>query len=341
MAEETDAVSRVFNDSKAPALGAAVFDAERTLYLQAAGLRRRGSAEAVTNADQWHLGSNTKAMTALVYRRLEAEGRIAADAPLKDLLSGIEMPDVVAACTASDLMAHRAGLSDTSVIDTAWLIGARADARPLPEQRRAIAARALARSSTSPEPPFEYANINFITLGAIMEQATGQTWEALMQEHLFGPLGMSSAGFGAPRGDQPWGHDDTGAVDPANPLSDNPAALGPAGTVHMALEDYGRFLRLFLTSGSDVVSPQVISRIVDNPLPGDQTYRDGWIVFGHRGWAEGPVLAHEGSNTLWHAIALAAPRRKLAIVAVSNSETSGAAATQQLALALIEKFAPV
>jgi len=42
------------------------------------------------------------------------------------------------------------------------------------------------------------------------EEVSGLSWEPLKKKRLFDPLGMSSAGFGAPNTnnqiDQPWGH---------------------------------------------------------------------------------------------------------------------------------------
>ena len=74
------------------------------------------------------------------------------------------------------------------------------------------------------------------------ERVTARTWESLMQELLFAPLGIASAGFGPPgvpgELDQPWGHQrdpDSGNWVPSQ--LDNAAAPGPAGTVHITIED--------------------------------------------------------------------------------------------------------
>ena len=55
-----------------------------------------------------------------------------------------------------------------------------------------------------------YSNLGYVVAGAMAERVTARSWESLMQERLFAPLGISSAGFGAPgvpgELDQPWGH---------------------------------------------------------------------------------------------------------------------------------------
>lgn len=40
----------------------------------------------------------------------------------------------------------------------------------------------------------------------MLETLAKKPWEDLMRERLFKPLGMDSAGFRAPKPDQPWGH---------------------------------------------------------------------------------------------------------------------------------------
>ena len=59
---------------------------------------------------------------------------------------------------------------------------------------------------------------------------------------------MNSAGFGMPatkdKTDQPWGHrlkDGKIEAVPPGPGDDNPAAIGPGGTVHCSIEDLARF----------------------------------------------------------------------------------------------------
>ena len=50
----------------------------------------------------------------------------------------------------------------------------------------------------------------------------------------------------------------------------------------------------------------------------------------------GPVLAHEGSNTLWRVLVNVAPARQLAIIVVTNSGGEpGARAVQMMSARLI------
>lgn len=78
------------------------------------------------------------------------------------------------------------------------------------------------------------------------ERVTGKTWEELIREYIFQPLGMTHAGFGSTAGPGMLyglvGHhfDDFGIPVP-QPPQDVPVA-GPAGTIHASMEDWGKFI---------------------------------------------------------------------------------------------------
>lgn len=331
------ALDAAFEGSGAPALAGAVIGPQGMIWSGARGVRAGGGDDPVTRNDLWHLGSNTKAMTAMLYGRLVEDGRARWGAILTELFSDLDIDPAWTGTTVEDLMTHRAGLLDDAVLDLPTRMGGFTDDRPLDEQRTDLARRALASPPTGEVGAFAYGNLNYILVGAAIERITGMRWEDAIRAGLFAPLGMTSGGFGAPTGDQPRGHRDVfGQVVPVQPGqggADNPAFLGPAGTAHMTLEDYGRFLALFLTGGGGFVTPDTIARLTTPPEGAD--YALGWIARADSPLTGGSMLAHEGSNTLWHMTAIVAPERGLAAVAASNDHTRGGPATQRLAAALI------
>lgn len=311
---------RLAEDGGVPALGGVVVGREGVIHLEVAGVRRAGSPDPVQPGDAWHLGSNTKAMTALLYGRAVEAGKARWDSSLGELFPGLRMDAAWSRTRIDAVMEHRAGLLDAGVIGTRWLLTAQSDERSLPEQRMALVAKALAEAPRGTPGAFAYGNMSYILAGAALERIEGRPWEDVIREGLFKPLGLESAGFGAPAGDQPQGHMRLGPL-PARPVgegqwADNPAAMAPAGGVHMSLPDYARFLRLFLTEGDGFVSPATLARLT-TPSPGGD-YAPGWSVKPDVDWAKGRVLSHEGSNTLWHAVAQVAPGRGLAFATVGN-----------------------
>src|SRR5580704_18329300 len=57
-------------------LAAAVLRGQRIIAQGVAGVRKRGTVERITIADRFHLGSNTKAMTATLVAMIIEEGKL-------------------------------------------------------------------------------------------------------------------------------------------------------------------------------------------------------------------------------------------------------------------------
>jgi len=338
-------LQRLVDDTGVPALAGAVVPPDGLPFLEVAGLRRAGRDEAVATGGPAHLGSNTKAMTAALYGRLVDAGLARWGATLPALFPDLRLDPAWTSTTIEQLMSHTAGATDKGAIDVPWLIAAQAATGPVTEQRTALAGKVLAAPPAGRPGQFQYANLNFILAGAAIERITGTSWETAITERLFRPLGLTSAGFGAPKGDQPWGHRrlpmGVGGllpVDPEGPAR-KPPGPGSAGPAHMTLTDYARFIRLFLTDGGDVLKPETVAHLT-TPRPG-AAYALGWGVVSDQPWARGPRLAHEGSNTMWHMLALVAPKRGVAIITAANAMMpDDRSAPRLLARQLQERFAP-
>lgn len=328
-------------ESESLGLAGLLTDAARTRTVVTQGIRRAGSEKRIGPNDLWHIGSNAKAMTAALYARLVEKGLAAWGIALPELFSGIQLHPRWKDVTVDQLMSQTSGLSDAGILGTWNLIKSELDERPLPEQRSALAAKALAAPPAGEQGAFRYSNANYILLGSAIERLSGSSWEIAIAEEVFGPLDMKSAGFGAPVGDQPYGHRSSWlpwkgpkAVAPG-PAADNPAFMRPAGGVHLALEDYAKFLRIFIQEKNQFLSAATLSRLTQPS--GAVNYALGWMV-EEIPWAGGRALVHDGSNTMWYATALVALERDVAAIAVSNQGTAAAArATHQLLHRLISQ----
>ncbi|MCC7540475.1 MAG: beta-lactamase family protein, partial [Deltaproteobacteria bacterium] len=312
-----------------PALAATVYDGTLMLATGAVGTRRVEDATAVTDGDRWHLGSCTKAMTATLLATLVEEGVLDWDTTAVEAFpsfaSSIDpgFRDV----TLAELLRHRGGMDP----EHSWLLDAYwTDARAVEVIRYEVAERLLSAAPVVPVGTFAYANSGYVVVGAAMESATGRSWESLLRERIFEPLGMTSCGFGAPGvaapgpPDEPRGHYGTPLVSIEPTLeADNHPLLGPAGTAHCALSDWARFVAIHVAGarGEDtsVLPARAFARLHD-PAGGD--YALGWGVTT-RDWADGLVLQHAGSNTLWYVVAWVAPvRNRFMLLATNTSLTA-------------------
>lgn len=326
-----------------PAIAAGIVTREGLEWSGVRGMRRAGEPDPATSRDRWHLGSNTKAMTAAVFARLVDQGRAKWAMPLSEAFPGATLDPAFADVTVDDLMRHKAGLTDAAMASPNV---ARADPRPVMEQRAAVVDSALSRPPAGTRGAFAYANINYVLVGAAIERISGRSWEEMMGSEIFQPLGLTTAGFGAPPSgngsmDNAWGHrvaaDGTlTMVDPDSPGSDNPALYGPAGTAHMSLADYATWIQAMIGGAPEGwLRPERIG-VLTTPLPGD-AYSLGWIARPDAWAGDTVTIAHEGSNTLWHAVTVASPAKGLGFIVLSNGGIQGRSVAAPLIQRLIRE----
>jgi CubicO group peptidase (beta-lactamase class C family) len=343
-------LARVLDKYELPGgMVAGIVDRDRLRAVGAAGTRKIASNQRMTIHDQVHIGSCTKAMTATMVATLVQDGRMAWESTLGDLLPDVAMHASYRPATLRQLLSHRAGLPRNAAgmlgPDVAALFFM--DSRTDRQKRRDLVASALEDPPQFPPGTgFEYSNLGYVVAGHVAERVADRPWQELMRRRLFRPLGMKSAGFGPPGEpgelDQPWGHMKLPVLGWTALQQDNPSAIGPAGTVHCTLADWARFASLHLgaaPTGKPRLRPQTLE-ILHAPVgpAGQQTqrYALGWGV-ADREWAQGAALAHEGSNTMWHATIWLAPKIHTAFLAVANS--GGASEACDAAIGELIKYA--
>jgi CubicO group peptidase (beta-lactamase class C family) len=305
-----------------PALAAAAFEGEDLIEFGVSGDRRLGANALIGPEDKFHLGSCTKAMTATLAALAIDDGVLTWDETVAELFPVTEVDTSYANATLAMLLSHQAG-TWTSIEEHQEDLNDFPQDVSTVEQRAWVTARVLGMpAEREPGTAYAYSNVGYVIAGAALEGALGASWEELMTERLFEPLGMDSCGFGAPATpgelDQPWGHADVDGtlvpVDPTTENEENPAVLGPAGFVHCSLADWGKFVAVH-TGATPLVSVDSLARLHE-PWP-DSYYALGWGVFEDPDVGE--VLNHDGSNMLWYAMVLAVPSQGRFILAAANS----------------------
>jgi CubicO group peptidase (beta-lactamase class C family) len=301
-----------------PGVVGAIIHGDRLVALGGTGVRKVGAPERFLSTDQIHLGSDTKAMTAILIGQLIDEKRLGFDTTVRQVFPDLaaKMNPAMARVTVRDLLDHDAGFPH----DLDW--GAlKATGLSLPAQRRRAVEQALSVPPATPIGSFSYSNVSFVVLGAIVEAKTGKSWEEVIQKRLFGPLHMDSAGFGPPgtlgKVDEPWGHVlKDGKVEPNQ--TDNAPVLGPAGTVHCSISDWSKFIAetLLASEGHSTLISAETFKEMTTPRA-NQTYAGGWMMT-QRGWAGGLALTHAGSNTTWYCNVWIAPNKNFAVLIATN-----------------------
>jgi CubicO group peptidase (beta-lactamase class C family) len=309
-----------------PALAGGIVTSDGIVAQGAVGVRKYGTETPVTINDEFHLGSDTKAMTATIIAMLVEKGKLSWSMTLSDALPELAttMDPAYRSVTLDQLLAHRAGFTDNS-----WPIGETFQSmHNLPgsprDQRWKYAQMILKEAPTKARPgEFLYSNRSYAIAGVIAERTSNIPWERMMQSWLFEPLGMDTCGFGAMgtpgKIDQPWQHTLSekmhNPIGPG-PLSDNPVVIAPAGLVHCSVGDWAKFIQSHLRGEKGlpgILRPDTFKML--HTAYGD--YGFGWMTV-QRSWGGGRVLTHAGSNNQSYAVVWMAPLRDFAVLVMTN-----------------------
>ena len=343
--EQTLAKAR--DQHKLPGIAAVVQIGGKLEAEVAMGLRANGHPERVTTNDRWHIGSDTKAMTATLIARLVEYGKLRFEDTLADAFPEMSssMAPAYRAVTITQLLSHTAGLPPlTDDKELPPFYAAINGITALPAQRAAVSRAYLAMPPASKVGEFAYSNLGFIIAGAIAEARTGKSWEDLVREQIFAPLGIVNAGFGAPgtpgKVEQPQGHNEGRPLNPGSADADNPPAIGPAGTVHIALKDWLLFAQDQLEGvyGRGKLLKPESYRKLHTPVSG--VYALGW---GTKLSPDGTptIITHSGSNGYWLADVKIMPKKRMIFLIAMNAGDGGAnTAVQEINAALRERLKP-
>ena len=299
------------------------------------GVRAADSPDPARIDDAWHIGSDAKAMTATMIARLVERGTLSWTTPLRTLLPGVRMRPEYQDLTLIELLSHRAGLRDLDdTVDAKMIADAFADTRPLPRQRQAFAMTVLNEAPIGPARAASvYSNSDYVLAGAIAEQATGKSFETLVQEEVFAPLGMKVE-FSASRRGQVLGHQAGKAL--TGPKSDNPQLFGPAGEVKLTMHDWALFAidQMAGEKGQGRLLKQDTYRLL-HTRQGDTNAALGWGV--KTDWPkDAPIrmLTHAGSNGYWNALIALAPDQAGGVLIAANAAEGTDVQKRQTAILL-------
>ncbi|HEY0072705.1 MAG TPA: serine hydrolase domain-containing protein [Abditibacteriaceae bacterium] len=332
-----------------PGVAAAVVKDGEVFIAGVAGVRKQGAPEKATLQDKWHIGSCTKAMTATLAAQLIEKGTLRWKTTLAEAFPKLKLKKAWQDVTIEQLLSHRAGAPGDLNAQGLWgRIWQRAELPPR-QQRAYLATELLTKHEPihAPGTKYEYSNAGYALVGHLIEEKLNQPFENILRAQIFEPLQMNSAGFGAPatkeNPQEPWAHVlKNGKPQPVPPGlgDDNPAAIGPGGTVHCSISDLARFAAFHLKGereGFDWLSQKSFQKLHTPPAK-DNEYAMGWIAL-QRGWGDGTVLMHNGSNTMNYSVMWLAPRRNFAVVICTNVAGEGVdGAIDEIAWQLIQKY---
>jgi putative ATP-binding cassette transporter len=333
-AEETleadidDFVSEKVESEGIPGVAVVVVQGSQVTYLKGFGTASLKTMSPVTPQTVFDLASCSKSFTALAVLLLRDEGLVDLDLPVSHYLPGFTTADYQMSqeITVRQLMNHSSGLPGRFAEPIAFHSGEDAMEKLVESMERVHMDRA-------PGSSFEYSNLNYSLLGAIIEKVSGVSFEEYLEQRVFTPLGMENTTMvpeEAEKLDRADGHQLLfGHLITRNiPIY---RSIVPAGWVMSTAEDMGRWLIVQLSDGV-IDNQQVIAAedIEELHTPGVSYEENGAEVGYGMGWFIGDsdtgisMLWHGGDTSNFSADMILVPESQMGVSVLVNSQNSAA-----------------
>lgn len=236
---------------RVPGLVYAVISSDKILQSGAAGFKQLRGKDSISISNRFHIGNATASFTAFIAAQLVAKGKIVWTTRLIQqlpLLAKKARPEYKS-ITLVDLLSQQAGFPSFNIYTD--FANVPVHSGTLAVQRYKLVEWLVLQPSkidTTVKRTAKFSNANTAVAVAMLERASGKSWEELVREYLNKPLGISIK-TGWPNKlspAEPWGHWDEG--DRFTPLDPNhwftiPGTFTGAADANITLGDYIKFIQ--------------------------------------------------------------------------------------------------
>jgi CubicO group peptidase (beta-lactamase class C family) len=177
-------INHVMIENKLPGLSIAIVKDDSIIFSKGYGLKKIGEANAVNEHTLFQSASITKTLTALLMGMLVDEGKVKWTDPVKKFIPEFELsePYITEKLTIRDLLTFRSGILNGDTLKA--------------ESRKEIIPKLKNLKVTNSFRIGEVSfNLGYTLTGYIVEQLFGKSYEELVKEKLFLPLGMNQSYF--------------------------------------------------------------------------------------------------------------------------------------------------
>jgi CubicO group peptidase (beta-lactamase class C family) len=324
-----------------PGVALGVVRGDQIVHLRGFGVSNpRG--ERVTPQTPFILGSTSKSFTALAIMQLLEAGKVSLDAPVQRYLPWFQVGPSTHSPSASSAITIRHLLNQVSGIPTraveATLTGDGSET--LEQEVRALRQVTLTAPAGT---TYQYSNMNYSTLGLVVQAVSGQSFGQYIQQHIFEPLQMENSfvsqsearEHGMATGYRWW----FGLAVPAD-LPYLSASL-PAGFLISSAQDMAHYLIAHVNEGryqgASVLSPGGMVQLHQPAArmnlrdagerggggalgvheEGD-AYGMGWVISPSSGSLGVPSIWHGGDTANFHSDMIVLPQQQWGIVVLMN-----------------------
>ncbi|HEX6575091.1 MAG TPA: serine hydrolase [Gemmatimonadaceae bacterium] len=322
-------IESAMRDWKIPGVAVGIVKNDSIVFLRGFGVRTLGRPEKIDEHTIFAIASDTKAFTGMLMAMLVDDGKIRWDATLTTYLPTIKFGDdfLTRELTVRDALTHRSGLARADLL---WTAGWKYDRAELLRRLRFL------KPSWQLRTRYGYSNLMYLAAGEAAAAATGKSWDTLVRERIFIPLGMTETNTSVtllpslPNVASP--HSEVDGKVQVVPFTNIDAAAS-AGAINSNITDMTRWLRFQLDSGrvggkrlvskrsfTETHMPQTVMRIDStyrafNPFTHVRSYAFGWNVMDYRGRE---MLSHAGNLAGMNAMVGLLPEERAGVVVLTN-----------------------
>jgi CubicO group peptidase (beta-lactamase class C family) len=297
----------------------------------------------VTSDTHFQIGSNTKVMVATLIMKLQEEGKLSLDDPVRKHIPEFKLAD----STYVDQITVRQLLTHTNGIDAADYFN---DYGPGDDAiEKFVASLDQCGQIYPPGEMWSYCNAGTVLCGRLVEKATGLPFVQAFHEQLLDPLKLKQTTMRIPDmlvRNTATGHiskpgDDGPSVTP-QPLL--PMSTAPAGALTVSTpRDMVKFAKLHIDGGGDYLSKESIRAMqqVQAKMPATSAAESmgvGWVLSDFSGER---VLVHGGGTVGQLSFYYVLPDRPFVFVLLTNASPGGGALFNDLGKYVFEEFAGV
>jgi CubicO group peptidase (beta-lactamase class C family) len=303
-----------------PGLAMAILVNGEMIYKGGMGFRDLENELPVTEQTLFEIGSLTKAFTGVIASQLVEEGFMQWDDPLRKHLKEFQLADEYATqhATFKDLYTHRVGLVQHYYL----MFGPQFSRDEMLEKISHLGFAATFREK------FLYNNFMYTVAGIAQERMTGKTWEELIEQRIFQPLGMGNS-FAAYQQGKHYTNVALAYQNNGKTLvaKDSSNVFAPAGSATTStIEDMSIWLEMLMNAGKihdqEFLSPKQFGYLTSphtvRTAAEQRFYGIGWDVSTKDGYT---TIFHDGRTSGQSSRIVFIPELDFGIVILSNQRS--------------------
>ncbi len=327
------AFARILKNWHAAGFAVAVVEKNKVIYARGFGYSDLDKKLPVTPNTLFAIGSCSKAFTAAMIGKLEADKKLDIDKPVGLYLPTLRFYNDAMnnTITLRDMMSHKTGLPRH---DASWYFF------NVDSPDSLIARVQYMEPTFGVRQKWQYNNFMFAAQGAIIAHITGKSWGDNIKENFFTPLGMSRSDVSIDEMEK------TGDIATGYGLKQDTVikkldyyhimGMSPAGAINSSANDMAQWVITWINNGKyngkEIIPEnfrnQAISSqaIVDGALPGKEepgiyfaNYGFGWFLTSYKGHY---CVEHGGNIDGFSASTCFFPADSVGIVVLSNQNGS-------------------